>query len=75
MSAKHCGPKSLAVKCWDTNPRQLDMSEYMEKFNVSRLSAPPGYVATRKGPVDRKGAPQPLSVVCLTGSRKLTQTS
>jgi len=28
---------------------RIDMSEYMEKFSVSRLiGAPPGYVATRR---------------------------
>ena len=34
---------------------QLDMSEYMEKFNVSRLvGSPPGYVATKKADSSRK---------------------
>ena len=41
---------------------RFDMSEYMEKFNVSRLAgAPPGYVGHDEGgQLDRKGAPQTL---------------
>jgi ATP-dependent Clp protease ATP-binding subunit ClpC len=41
---------------------QLDMSEYMEKFNVSRLvGSPPGYVGYEEGgQLDREGASAPL---------------
>ena len=44
--------KSLAEYLFDTedNMVRLDMSEYMEKFNVSRLiGAPPGYVGFDEG--------------------------
>ena len=44
--------KSLAEYLFDSedNMIRLDMSEYMEKFNVSRLSgAPPGYVGFEEG--------------------------
>uniref|UniRef100_UPI0025DB60D8 ATP-dependent Clp protease ATP-binding subunit n=1 Tax=uncultured Thomasclavelia sp. TaxID=3025759 RepID=UPI0025DB60D8 len=44
--------KSLAEQLFDTekNIVRIDMSEYMEKFNVSRLiGAPPGYVGYEEG--------------------------
>ncbi len=44
--------KSLAVALFDdeTNMVRIDMSEYMEKFSVSRLiGAPPGYVGYEEG--------------------------
>ena len=44
--------KSLAEYLFDSedNMLRLDMSEYMEKFNVSRLiGAPPGYVGHEEG--------------------------
>ena len=53
--------KSLAVNMFGDSKSlvQLDMSEYVEKFNVSRLAT--GLCRLRgRRPVDRKGAPQPL---------------
>ena len=56
---------------------QIDMSEYMEKFAVSRLvGSPPGYVGYEEGgqlteAVRRK----PYSLCFLTKSRKRTRTS
>ena len=46
---------------------QLDMSEYMEKFNVSRLvGAPPGYVGYEEGgQLSEKVRRKPYSVVLL----------
>ena len=46
---------------------QLDMSEYMEKFNVSRLiSAPPGYVGYEEGgQLTEKVRRRPYSVILL----------
>ena len=46
---------------------QLDMSEYMEKFNVSRLvGAPPGYVGYEEGgQLTEKVRRRPYSVVLL----------
>jgi len=46
---------------------QLDMSEYMEKFNVSRLiGAPPGYVGYEEGgQLSEKVRRRPYSVVLL----------
>jgi ATP-dependent Clp protease ATP-binding subunit ClpC len=46
---------------------QLDMSEYMEKFNVSRLvGAPPGYVGYEEGgQLTEKTRRRPYSVVLL----------
>ena len=44
--------KTLAEKLFDdeTNMVRIDMSEYMEKFSVSRLiGAPPGYVGYEEG--------------------------
>nr|MCR5474831.1 ATP-dependent chaperone ClpB [Lachnospiraceae bacterium] len=44
--------KSLAASLFDdeTNMVRIDMSEYMEKFSVSRLiGAPPGYVGYEEG--------------------------
>jgi len=44
--------KSLAMWLFDTEESmvRIDMSEYMEKFNVSRLTgAPPGYVGYEEG--------------------------
>ncbi len=44
--------KSLAAKMFDdeNNMVRIDMSEYMEKFSVSRLiGAPPGYVGYEEG--------------------------
>ena len=42
-----CGREALAEWLFDSEESmiRIDMSEYMEKFNVSRLTgAPPGYV-------------------------------
>ena len=46
---------------------QIDMSEYMEKFNVSRLvGAPPGYVGYEEGgQLTEKVRRRPYSVVLL----------
>ena len=46
---------------------QIDMSEYMEKFNVSRLiGAPPGYVGYEEGgQLTEKIRHRPYAVVCL----------
>jgi len=46
---------------------QVDMSEYMEKFNVSRLiGAPPGYVGYEEGgQLTEKIRHRPYAVVCL----------
>lgn len=46
---------------------QLDMSEYMEKFNISRLiGAPPGYVGYQEGgELTEKVRRQPYSVILL----------
>ena len=44
--------KALAEQLFDTekNIVRIDMSEYMEKFSVSRLvGAPPGYVGYEEG--------------------------
>jgi ATP-dependent Clp protease ATP-binding subunit ClpC len=53
--------KELARFMFDTEDAliQIDMSEYMEKFAVSRLvGAPPGYVGYEEGgQLDRKGTP------------------
>ena len=59
--------KSLAVNMFgDSNSLvQLDMSEYMEKFNVSRLvGSPPGYVGYEEGgQLTEKVRRNPYSVV------------
>ncbi len=46
---------------------QIDMSEYMEKFNISRLiGAPPGYVGYEEGgQLTEKIRHRPYAVVCL----------
>jgi ATP-dependent Clp protease ATP-binding subunit ClpC len=45
---------------------RIDMSEYMEKFTVSRLiGAPPGYVATKKGQLTERVRRKPYSVILL----------
>ena len=53
--------KTLAEKLFDdeNNMVRIDMSEYMEKYSVSRLiGAPPGYVGYEEGgPADR-GCPE-----------------
>ena len=51
---------------------QLDMSEYMEKFNVSRLiGAPPGYVGYEEGgQLTEKVRRRPYSVVLLDDIEK-----
>jgi hypothetical protein len=55
---------------------QIDMSEYMEKHNVSRLvGAPPGYVGYEEGGqlTERCGA-GPTRWCCSTKSRRPTPT-
>ena len=59
--------KSLAVNMFGDSKAlvQLDMSEYMEKFNVSRLvGSPPGYVGYEEGgQLTEKVRRNPYSVV------------
>ena len=61
--------KSLAEYLFDSedNMIRLDMSEYMEKFNVSRLiGAPPGYVGFEEGgQLSERVRRKPYSVVLL----------
>lgn len=61
--------RALAVYMFDNeqNLVRIDMSEYMEKFNVSRLiGAPPGYVGYEEGGVLTEAVRrQPYSVVLL----------
>ena len=61
--------KSLAEYLFDSedNMIRLDMSEYMEKFNVSRLiGAPPGYVGFEEGgQLSEKVRRKPYCVVLL----------
>jgi len=46
---------------------QLDMSEYMEKFNVSRLvGSPPGYVGFEEAASSRAGRGSPIPSCSLT---------
>jgi ATP-dependent Clp protease ATP-binding subunit ClpC len=54
---------------------QIDMSEYMEKFNVSRLiGAPPGYVGYEEGgQLTEKIRRRPYAVVCLDEIEKAHQ--
>ena len=56
--------KELAKNLFDSEEAliRIDMSEYMEKFAVSRLvGAPPGYVGYEEGgQLTEKGAPQAL---------------
>ena len=57
--------KSLAEYLFDAedNMIRLDMSEYMEKFNVSRLiGAPPGYVGF--GTTTSAASPTPMQSLC-----------
>jgi len=51
---------------------QIDMSEYMDKFNVSRLiGAPPGYVGYEEGgQLTEKVRRRPYSVVLWMRSKK-----
>ena len=52
MLVKQKVAKALAEQLFDTekNIVRIDMSEYMEKFSVSRLvGAPPGYVGYEEG--------------------------
>lgn len=61
--------KSIAEYLFDSeeNMIRLDMSEYMEKFNVSRLiGAPPGYVGFEEGgQLSERVRRKPYSVVLL----------
>ena len=63
--------KSLAQYLFDTkdNLVRIDMSEFMEKFNVSRLiGAPPGYVGYEEGgQLTEKVRRHPYSVVLQIG--------
>jgi ATP-dependent Clp protease ATP-binding subunit ClpC len=55
---------------------QLDMSEYMEKFNVSKLiGSPPGYVGYEEGgQLTEKVRRKPYSVVLLDEIEKAVET-
>ncbi len=61
--------KALAEQLFDTekNIVRIDMSEYMEKFSVSRLvGAPPGYVGYEEGgQLTEKVRRKPYSIVLL----------
>src|SRR5450755_3761675 len=61
--------KALARYLFDTDDAliRIDMSEYMEKFSVSRLvGAPPGYVGYEEGgQLTEKVRRKPYSVVLL----------
>ncbi len=61
--------KKLAEFLFDSSENliRIDMSEYMEKFNVSRLvGAPPGYVGYEEGgQLTEKVRRRPYSVVLL----------
>ena len=61
--------KTLATYLFDKEDSliRIDMSEYMEKFSVSRLvGAPPGYVGYEEGgQLTEKGRRKPYSVVLL----------
>ena len=61
--------KKLAEFLFDSHENliRIDMSEYMEKFNVSRLvGAPPGYVGYEEGgQLTEKVRRRPYSVVLL----------
>jgi ATP-dependent Clp protease ATP-binding subunit ClpC len=61
--------KELAEFMFDANDSliQIDMSEYMDKFNVSRLiGAPPGYVGYEEGgQLTEKVRRKPYSVILL----------
>ena len=63
--------RSLATFLFDTEDAliRVDMSEYMEKFAVSRLiGAPPGYVGYEEGgQLTEKVRRKPYSVVLLDG--------
>ena len=66
--------KSLAVNMFGDSKSlvQLDMSEYMEKFNVSRLvGSPPGYVGYEEGgQLTEKVRRNPYSVVLFDEAEK-----
>ena len=69
VSAKPCSPRPSPSSCSATPTRsiQIDMSEYMEKHNVSRLiGAPPGYVGYEEGgQLTEKIRRRPYAVVLL----------
>ena len=68
-SARRCWPRRWPSSCSATRKRsiQIDMSEYMEKHNVSRLiGAPPGYVGYEEGgQLTEKIRRRPYAVVLL----------
>ena len=68
-SAKRCSPRPWPNSCSATPTRsiQIDMSEYMEKHNVSRLiGAPPGYIGYEEGgQLTEKIRRRPYAVVLL----------
>ena len=69
--------KMLAEYLFDTKDSliRIDMSEYMEKFAVSRLvGAPPGYVGYDEDNSPRKCAVTPIPSCCSTNWKKLIKT-
>lgn len=70
--------KELARFMFDSDDSliQIDMSEYMEKFAVSRLvGAPPGYVGYEEGgQLTEKVRRKPYAVILLDEIEKHTQT-
>ncbi|MBN2013221.1 ATP-dependent Clp protease ATP-binding subunit [candidate division KSB1 bacterium] len=66
--------QELAAELFENNNAffQIDMSEYMEKFTVSRLiGAPPGYVGYEKGgELTEKVRRHPYSVIVFDGIEK-----
>ena len=68
-SARRCSPRRWPSSCSATTNAlvQIDMSEYMEKHNVSRLiGAPPGYVGYEEGgQLTEKIRRRPYAVVLL----------
>ncbi|MFB6307668.1 MAG: ATP-dependent Clp protease ATP-binding subunit [Flavobacteriales bacterium] len=69
--------KELAIHMFDTEEAliRLDMSEYMEKFSVSRLvGAPPGYVGYEEGgQLTEKVRRRPYSIILLDEIEKAHQ--
>ena len=55
--------KALARYLFDTEDAliRIDMSEYMEKFSISRLTGPPGYVGIRNAVTYRNRRRKPYS--------------
>ena len=69
--------KVLAQELFDSENAliRIDMSEYMEKFAISRLvGAPPGYVGYEEGgQLTEKVKRKPYSIYCLMKLKKHIQ--